>query len=413
MSKEPSTALTLVPIMTPDEAKTQLAQLQAFVTGYMVDGEDYGIIPGTQKKSLFKPGAEKLCEIYGLAADVEILHSIEDWKFDTFPMFDYTIKTKLSRRDGTIASVGLGSCNSWESRYKWRKAERLCPECGKDAICISKFDDKNGNQKFGKGSFYCFAKKDGCGAKFAKDDQAIIGQEVGQKLNDDIASQKNTILKMAKKRSYVDAVIAATRSGCLFTQDVEDFMPNPYENAVDVEVVSEEKKPSASAATAKPTTSKDSVATATSQKVTTTGKASAKKPVAEEVQDAEIVEAEKAPAQESQTTQSKKTNTKAPTETEDEVESLYARTMETVDDTEALQPFAEAAQDMTGLLIGMYEAVYGAEIKEPAKVSTGKLMLNKTMKEKLGINADTRATKYNYEAVREALGLAIASYRGE
>lgn len=94
---------------------------------------------------------------------------------------------------------------------------------------------------------------------------------------------------------------------------------------------------------------------------------------------------------------------------DDEVESLYTRTMETVDDTEALQSFADAAQDMTGLLIGLYEAVYGTEIKEPAKTSVGKLMLNKTMKEKLGINADTRATKYNYEAVREACGLAIAS----
>lgn len=98
---------------------------------------------------------------------------------------------------------------------------------------------------------------------------------------------------------------------------------------------------------------------------------------------------------------------------DDEVESLYTRTMETVDDTEALQSFADAAQDMTGLLIGLYEAVYGTEIKEPAKTSVGKLMLNKTMKEKLGINADTRATKYNYEAVREACGLAIASYRKE
>lgn len=97
----------------------------------------------------------------------------------------------------------------------------------------------------------------------------------------------------------------------------------------------------------------------------------------------------------------------------DDVESLYTRTMETVDDTEALQSFADAAQDMTGLLIGLYEAVYGTEIKEPAKTSVGKLMLNKTMKEKLGINADTRATKYNYEAVREACGLAIASYRKE
>jgi len=194
-------------------------------------------------------------------------------------------------------------------------------------------------------------------------------------------------------------------------QDLDDN--SDYD--LDIEAAPEQKKPveSVSAAKEKPKTSAASVTTVTSQKATTTGKPSAKKPAAEEVQDAEIVESqEEAPAA-TQTTQSKPTSTTAPSETDDEVESLYARTMETVDDTEALQSFADASGDMTGLLIGFYEAVYGAEIKEPAKVSTGKLMLNKTMKEKLGINADTRATKYNYEAVREALGLAIASYRKE
>src|SRR5688572_15251827 len=30
------------------------------------EGEDYGVIPGTKKPTLLKPGAEKICNVYGL-----------------------------------------------------------------------------------------------------------------------------------------------------------------------------------------------------------------------------------------------------------------------------------------------------------------------------------------------------------
>src|SRR5699024_10296594 len=33
----------------------------------------------------------------------------------------------------------------------------------------------------------------------------------------------NTVLKMAKKRALIDAVLSATRSSGIFTQDIEDF----------------------------------------------------------------------------------------------------------------------------------------------------------------------------------------------
>ncbi|MEC2076308.1 hypothetical protein [Metabacillus fastidiosus] len=33
----------------------------------------------------------------------------------------------------------------------------------------------------------------------------------------------NTVLKMAKKRALIDAVLSATRASGLFTQDIEDF----------------------------------------------------------------------------------------------------------------------------------------------------------------------------------------------
>jgi hypothetical protein len=38
---------------------------------YMVVEEDYGTIQGTPKPTLFKPGAEKLLQLYGLVARIE------------------------------------------------------------------------------------------------------------------------------------------------------------------------------------------------------------------------------------------------------------------------------------------------------------------------------------------------------
>ena len=39
----------------------------------------------------------------------------------------------------------------------------------------------------------------------------------------DFAANLNTVLKMAKKRSYVDAVLTATHASGVFTQDIEDI----------------------------------------------------------------------------------------------------------------------------------------------------------------------------------------------
>ena len=41
--------------------------------------------------------------------------------------------------------------------------------------------------------------------------------------NEAIYDQVNTIIKMAKKRSYIDATLSATRTSGIFTQDLEDF----------------------------------------------------------------------------------------------------------------------------------------------------------------------------------------------
>lgn len=181
----------------------------------LVDGSDYGKIPGTEKKTLLKPGAEKLCTFFGLRRVPEIIEKVEDWTGDEHggePFFYYLYRFHLYRGDTLVASAD-GSCNSWEKKYRWRKQERLCPLCGKAAI-------RKSNKEPG---YFCWRKLEGCGANFGPGDERIESQTEGRVANADVYDLVNTVQKIAMKRSMIAAVLLATNASEAFTQDVEDF----------------------------------------------------------------------------------------------------------------------------------------------------------------------------------------------
>lgn len=211
--------LDLIPqmVMSPAEMKRRLGELQTFVKEVMVEGIDYGPpFPGSDKKTLLKPGAEKLAEIYGYSVEPVITQRIEIWDPPHGPFFAYDFECLVrSKRSGLLIGKGVGSCNTKENRYRWRAAGRVCPQCGKENTIIK------GKREFG-GGWLCFGKRGGCGAKFPDGDAAIENQEVGRVENDDVHTLVNTVLKIAKKRAYVDAVISVTQSSGLFTGEDED-----------------------------------------------------------------------------------------------------------------------------------------------------------------------------------------------
>ena len=53
--------------------------LVEFVKAVMVDKTDYGVIPGTDKPTLLKPGAEKLNTLFGLSSRFTIIEKETDW----------------------------------------------------------------------------------------------------------------------------------------------------------------------------------------------------------------------------------------------------------------------------------------------------------------------------------------------
>jgi len=180
---------------SPAEAMRRLQQLQAFVQEVMKEDIDFGVIPGTDKPTLLQPGAQKLCEIYGFATSFQDVRCIEDWDR---PLFHYEVRCVLtSRRDLSFVGDGIGSCNSKEKRYagRWAFDNEIPAGLAKNTLkCREGKSKKNGRPYT----------------------QFFIP-------NDDIFSLVNTMKKMACKRALVMAVIGATRSSGLFTQDVEDL----------------------------------------------------------------------------------------------------------------------------------------------------------------------------------------------
>lgn len=211
----------IAPVVNMNEAKQRYELFRQFVGGVLVKGRDYGEISGTTKPTLLKPGAEKLGAFFGLRPTFIIQESVNDWTgkdHNSEPFFFREYKCQLFK-NGELIGEGVGSCNSWEKKYRYRSSERVCPQCGKPTII-------KGKSEYG-GGFICYGKKGGCGAKFADDAPEIINQEVGQVANKDVADQVNTIDKMAQKRAFVAAILIATNASDYFTQDMEDFADHP------------------------------------------------------------------------------------------------------------------------------------------------------------------------------------------
>lgn len=156
-----------------ENLQEQRKLLKEFVQSQLVKDVDYGIIPGTKKPSLFKPGAEKLRGLFGLNVPTDCTFQTIDGE-KNFAMFTY--KAKVFRGDNLVSECE-GSTNSQEQKYKERKVWR--------------YDEK-------------------------------LKRKVEIKESTPIYDVLNTLQKMAQKRAFVGAIILATGAGDFFTQDIDE-----------------------------------------------------------------------------------------------------------------------------------------------------------------------------------------------
>lgn len=196
---------------TPAQVEKQVQSIQHLKEHVLINKEHYGVIPGCgDKPALLKAGAEKLAFMFRLAPEFLVVKTELPNNHR-----EYEVSCKFTHQPtGNYVGAGLGVCSTMEAKYRYRKAQRSCPECGVQAII-------KGKAEFG-GGWLCYKAKGGCGFKFKDGDKVIEDQPVGRLENEDLADSYNTVIKMAKKRAYVDAVITCTAASDFFTQDIDE-----------------------------------------------------------------------------------------------------------------------------------------------------------------------------------------------
>lgn len=193
---------TLELSMISDEMQssiTHMAQMRnaliAFTKEVLVKDQDYGVVPGVQKPTLLKPGAEKLMNLFGMSVEFECTDKVLD--LNTKFVF-YTYKATVRAKDRHIVTQCEGSVNSYEPKYRYIWMEKAKPsQAEQDRL-----------------------KAEGTG-KFRKGSSGWLWVERTE--NPDLIGLQNTMQKMAQKRAFVGAILLATNASEFFTQDVEDM----------------------------------------------------------------------------------------------------------------------------------------------------------------------------------------------
>jgi len=174
--------------MTAGELTKQALLVQDILEKVMVEDVHYGIIPGTgNKKTLYQPGAEKICSTFHLAPK----YAVEDLSEPHNNFYRYRVICSLyTIRDGMFVGSACGEASTAEEKYTWQRA-----------ICQEQFDDADPGRR----------------RKKFNDDGTFI-----QQVQRNAADLANTILKMSCKRAFVSATRGATAASDLLEVDLDE-----------------------------------------------------------------------------------------------------------------------------------------------------------------------------------------------
>ena len=142
----------------------------------MKKGTHYGTVPGCgDKMVLLKPGADVLAMTFRLVPQFEVITAQlpNDHR-------EFTVTCSMRNPEGVLLGQGVGSASTMEKKYRYRY----------------------------EGGEWDAAQHKKVGATKIE--------------NEDIADCYNTVLKIAKKRSHIDATLTVTGAADIFTQDLID-----------------------------------------------------------------------------------------------------------------------------------------------------------------------------------------------
>lgn len=201
----PSTQIMTVAAMTD-----RINAIQQVTRQKMIENVHYGVIPGTQKPTLYKAGSEMLLTMFNIGPTIRV----ED--LTTAAGIKYrVIVTGIHTPSGQPIGEGVGECSSNEEKYRWR-----------NAVCQAEFDatpEEMRRIKWGRGRG---------GVPYTSQQIRTNPDDLG-----------NTVLKMAKKRAQIDMTLTALGVSDLFSQDVEDLPPELRQTAGDADPGAPEPRP--------------------------------------------------------------------------------------------------------------------------------------------------------------------------
>lgn len=195
---QPGTDVSLAGSATIGDLRSRMQHMQTmielkreFLKNNLKEGidRDYAKIPGTQKNSLLKPGAEKLLDWHGYYATFELRAHKEDWDIG---LFAYTYRCVIMQRGSNVILCDCeGDCSNMESKYRfeWKKESDL--PVGADIKTL-------------------IAKNFGSSERPFIKYQVVVANG---------ADKRNTMRKMAQKRALIGATVLATATSDLFSAD--------------------------------------------------------------------------------------------------------------------------------------------------------------------------------------------------
>lgn len=178
-------------IATATQVVAHVHRVQEIMKSVMKKDVHYGIIPGTEKNTLYKPGAELLCMSFHIAPTYQV---VED-RFDDGVRYRVTC-SGVHQGSGRVVADGLGSCSSMEEKYKW------CKTYNKKEFEATPIDRRRMNYGYNRQK---------------REEYEVMQVRV------ETADIENTLLKMASKRALIAMTLNALAASDIFAQDLEDL----------------------------------------------------------------------------------------------------------------------------------------------------------------------------------------------
>lgn len=194
------------PIARPPEVLAAIQDTHAILRDTLTEGTDYGLIPGSARRVLLKPGAEKIAIAFGCRAVFDLVEAEVDHDrvFRFKSEWEEAPRPWPAKREADeLKAAGKGRWRKVNDAFIWQ-----VPGSGEEVAhglyryryrcTLVRYD----GQQLGEGEAVCSSLE----SKYRGRPHEL----------------ENTVLKMAAKRAHVAAVLSAFGLSEAFTQDLDD-----------------------------------------------------------------------------------------------------------------------------------------------------------------------------------------------